>query len=80
MRFGTITKKMCVVEIFKTSVESEHEAAFVIRNLQSKIPNARINFDLHDCDNILRIENVYVPVPLIMQTLEGLGHSCLLLQ
>jgi hypothetical protein len=45
-----------VVEVFKTDVESFAKAQFVTRNLKELIPHAKINFDLDDCDHILRIE------------------------
>jgi hypothetical protein len=68
-----------MVEIFKTSVTCSSEAAKIISHLQTYIPEARINFDLTDCDNILRIESEKVPISMITETLESLGHSGMLL-
>jgi hypothetical protein len=44
-----------VVEVFKTNVHSAQQAGQIIRQLQQILPEARINFDLEDCDKILRI-------------------------
>ena len=45
-----------VVEIFKTNVTHTSEANFIIKNLHKHFPSCRVNFDLNDCDRILRIE------------------------
>ena len=45
-----------VVEVFKTAVASSSEAALVLQILKAHFPSCRINFDLQDCDRILRIE------------------------
>lgn len=45
-----------MVEIFKTNVQEEKEANKVVRKLLEQFPNNKINFDLEDCDKILRIE------------------------
>jgi hypothetical protein len=44
------------VEIFKTNIEQEKDAATVMRNLARHFPGWIVNFDLDDCDRILRIE------------------------
>ncbi|RYY46881.1 MAG: hypothetical protein EOO06_13570 [Chitinophagaceae bacterium] len=45
-----------VVAVFKTDVSLQADASIVVKNLLELIPHSRINFDLADCDNILRIE------------------------
>ena len=45
-----------MVEIFKTNIQEEKEANKVVRKLLEQFPNNKINFDLEDCDKILRIE------------------------
>jgi hypothetical protein len=44
------------VEVFKTNVILEKETLLVIQKLRYIFPEAKINFDLDDCDNILRVE------------------------
>lgn len=45
-----------IVEVFKTNVKSTDVAQFAIQKLKELLPDAKINFDLDDCDHILRIE------------------------
>lgn len=45
-----------MVEVFKTSVTDERAANELLNTLQCLLPLASINFDLQDCDRILRIE------------------------
>ena len=45
-----------MVEVFKTSVTLIEEEIFLLKKLRKKFPGYLINFDLEDCDNILRIE------------------------
>ncbi len=47
---------MAVIEIFKTNVEELSEARRIVEKLYQHFPSYRINFDLHDCDRILRVE------------------------
>lgn len=44
-----------MVEVFKTNVKSEQSAQRVISKLSKTHPEAKISFDLEDCDNILRV-------------------------
>ena len=48
---------LTIVEIFKTNVNNQQLANRIIADLIHLYPNYRINFDLEDCDNILRIED-----------------------
>jgi len=45
-----------MVEIFKTNVEINTDANAIVSILQRQFPDCKINFDLEDCDRILRIE------------------------
>ena len=45
-----------MVEVFKTNVSSEGHAQSLIGLLQRAFPHHKINFDLEDCDRILRME------------------------
>jgi len=46
------------VDIFKTNVMQQTDAEQIIRLLSNYFPNHNINFDLDDCDKILRVEGV----------------------
>jgi hypothetical protein len=45
-----------MIEIFKTNVEEQDEARSLVMLLAHQFPGRRINFDLQDCDKILRME------------------------
>ena len=51
-----------MVEIFKTNVKRIDEAKRLIRRIEQHFPNYKTNFDLSDCDKILRVqgENILV--------------------
>lgn len=45
-----------MVEVFKTNVCSPKDARRIIKSLTALKPVYKINFDLEDCDKILRVE------------------------
>ncbi|WP_215223949.1 hypothetical protein [Echinicola shivajiensis] len=47
-----------MVEVFKTSVEAVEDKQFLLDKLQKEFPHYKINFDMEDCDKILRIETI----------------------
>lgn len=46
-----------MIYVFKTSVDSNSKLEFANALLQELLPNALWNFDLEDCDKILRIDS-----------------------
>jgi hypothetical protein len=44
-----------LIKAFKTNIKDEKIAKKVIENLNAILPYCSINFDLNDCDNVLRI-------------------------
>ncbi|SIS97692.1 hypothetical protein SAMN05421766_10625 [Zobellia uliginosa] len=46
-----------IVEIFKTNVGSQQLANKIVNDLNQLYPDYIINFDLEDCDKVLRIES-----------------------
>jgi hypothetical protein len=46
-----------MIYIFKTSVDSKLKFEFASGLLNKLLPKAKWNFDLEDCDNILRIDS-----------------------
>jgi hypothetical protein len=46
-----------MIYIFKTTVDSKSKLEFATALLSELLPHALWNFDLEDCDNILRIES-----------------------
>lgn len=50
--------EMKVVEVFKTNIKNPDTAQLIIEKLKELLPGTKINFDLEDCDCILRVESV----------------------
>lgn len=53
-----------MIEVFKTSVQSPIQARIIEQLLLVQNPLLEINFDLEDCDKILRIKNIEDPVDI----------------
>jgi len=64
------------VEIFRTYVQHAHQAEKICKILSQKLTDKVVNFDLDDCDKILRIESVYIDTLRIQHIMEILGYSC----
>ncbi len=47
-----------MVEVYSTNVKDCKQADFLLTQLGIRFPTYEINFDLEDCDNILRVESV----------------------
>ncbi|SHI73968.1 hypothetical protein SAMN05444280_105100 [Tangfeifania diversioriginum] len=45
-----------MVEVFKTNVDNPEQAESLVRRIHRQFPAYRANFDLEDCDKILRVE------------------------
>ncbi|HVM86653.1 MAG TPA: hypothetical protein VMT76_00595 [Puia sp.] len=65
-----------MVEVFKTNVEEPRQAEKLIDILSRNFPAHRINFDLDDCDKILRIESYNNHASGIIETLRENGFLC----
>ena len=62
-----------MVEVFKTNVQEVDDANKIIQKLLEHFPNYKINFDLDDCDKILRIESPKIDLNKIEQKLNKLN-------
>jgi hypothetical protein len=65
-----------VIEVFKTNVENADESAQLIRQLHAHFPSCKINFDLEDCDRILRVEGVDISPEAISEILSSRNYTC----
>ncbi len=68
------------VEVFKTDVQKVWQAEKIIVVLQQVFPGSRINFDLEDCDKILRVEGRNICLEKIKTLLQGSGFACTILE
>lgn len=68
------------VEIFKTNIQDRESAAGIRRELLLLFPQALVNFDLEDCDRILRIEGRDFCIEVVVSALTRNGFLCELLE
>jgi len=47
-----------MIEVFKTNVEDSKYADILVEHIQRIFQGYEVNFDLQDCDKILRVKNV----------------------
>ena len=64
------------VEVFKTNVKSKAAARQLVTRLQLLFPDSRVNFDLEDCDRVLRIEGRDICSKKTISLLNADGYSC----
>ena len=69
-----------MVEIFKTNVRKKADAIYIINFLKNLFPDYKINFDLEDCDKILRVEALELNPKNIIQYVNNLGYICIPLE
>ncbi|HEX2606830.1 MAG TPA: hypothetical protein VHK91_05600 [Flavisolibacter sp.] len=65
-----------MVEVFRTNVRKVREAKRIIQKLSEEFPEHRINFDLLDCDKVLRIQGAQVPESKIIHLATELNFQC----
>lgn len=51
------------------------DAKIIIEQLRGYFPEGNINFDLEDCDKILRVENAKIDVEKIIDVLHESGYE-----
>jgi hypothetical protein len=73
---------MRIVEVFKTNVISKLAARAILVEIGTHQPEYKCNFDLEDCDKVLRIENASgrVDVNLVMEILGAKNYQCEILE
>lgn len=67
---------MCTVYVFKTSVETDEQVQRVGASLKTITEISKWNFDLQDCDHILRIEAKQLDTARIGNAVGLLGFHC----
>lgn len=66
-----------MVEVFKTNVMRKAAANRLIAQLALLFPGSRVNFDLEDCDKVLRVEGLGICSEKTITLLQGEGYECL---
>lgn len=64
------------IEIYKTDIRTKEEANFITALLQFVISDCIMNFDLEDCDHILRIETNRDIKEMVYRVFNKQGFYC----
>lgn len=65
-----------MIYVFKTSVKTENDIKKLKPKLDNLVSNIKWNFDLEDCDNILRIESCEILTDTIVSLLKAFSFEC----
>ena len=65
-----------MVEVFKTNVQKKTQSKMLLCILSEAFPSFRINFDLSDCDKVLRVEGDNIEAVRIMILVKKHGFAC----
>jgi hypothetical protein len=68
-----------MVEAFKTNVQKKTQSKLLLSILWEAFPSFNINFDLSDCDKVLRVEGDNIEALSIMILVKENGFWCELL-
>jgi hypothetical protein len=76
----TQQKPFKMIEVFATNVQETAEAKMLVYLLARHFPGNKINFDLSDCDRILRVEGRNFTADGIILLLKETGYACAVLE
>ena len=65
-----------MVEVFKTNVLTKKKAKMMLSLLSKTYPALKINFDLPDCDKILRVQGNNTSAEKIIELINANGFRC----
>ena len=65
-----------MVEVFKTNVQKKVQSKMLLSILSEAFPSFKINFDLSDCDKVLRVEGDNMETLPIMILVKKYGFTC----
>lgn len=69
-----------MILVFKTTVSSRAKGKKLKPHLDKILPDAQWNFDLTDCDKILRVNSPEDISTLVISTLNTHGFECVALE
>jgi len=69
-----------MVEVFKTNVQHRELAEQLASILRGRFAFSKINFDLDDCDKVLRVEADQICVDTVIEILSTHGLECEVLE
>ena len=65
-----------MIEVFKTNVQKKTQSKMLLSVLSEAFPSFKINFDLSDCDKVLRVEGDNMEALRIMILVKEHGFNC----
>jgi hypothetical protein len=65
-----------MVEVFKTNVQRKQQSKMLLYVLSETFPSFKINFDLSDCDKVLRVEGDKMETSRIILLVKENGFTC----
>ncbi len=65
-----------MIEVFKTNVQKKTQSKMLLCILSETFPSSKINFDLSDCDKVLRVEGDNIEALRIMVLVKDYGYRC----
>jgi hypothetical protein len=69
-----------MVEVFKTTVSDSYYAKVLLRRIHAIFPLYEANFDLSDCDRILRIKSAApVDIQQVLSIIKRFGYQAAVL-
>ncbi|GGD59016.1 hypothetical protein GCM10011514_23740 [Emticicia aquatilis] len=69
-----------MIEVFKTDIRNKTTAKAILKILKQSFPSENFNFDLNDCDKILRTECNDNISQQIIEVINNQGFRCEILE
>jgi tRNA G26 N,N-dimethylase Trm1 len=64
------------IEVFKTNVMRQKQAKTILNKLKKQFNDFKINFDLSDCDKVLRVQGISISPEKIIDLMKANGYQC----
>jgi hypothetical protein len=65
-----------MIEVFKTNVRKKSQAKTVLKKLEERFNDFKMNFDLSDCDKVLRVQGKSISLEEIVELVNANGYQC----
>jgi len=65
-----------MIEVFKTNVVKKSQAKTLLKILEERFNDFKINFDLSDCDKVLRVQGKIISLEEIIELVNANGYQC----
>lgn len=65
-----------MVEVFRTNITKVGQSKILIKKVLQHFPKSNVNFDLDDCDKVLRVEGENICPEKITRIINANGYQC----